>query len=168
MMDVTITLSKSQAQLVDWLSKEEWSAYGECRGPDLDFLIAIGLATLASQPPHDRVGVGLTEAGRQAHAAGTWAARLGRAWVAPTDELIVYQNRAAMVAAGFRSSGRHPTWPHLTGWSPSMGMSGVMQRRWQRITVDHLARLADGGVEALDYLRSKQAVFGDAAIWVEV
>lgn len=167
-MDVTIMLSRGQAQLVDWLSKEEWSAYGECRGPDLDFLIAIGLATLASQPPHDRVGVGLTEAGRQAHVAGSLSQALGRPWLAPMDELIVYPTRSAMVAAGFRSSGRHPRWPHLTAWSPAMGMSRIWQKRWQRITVDHRTSVEEGGGEALKYLRSSQAVWGEAAIWVEV
>lgn len=167
-MDVRITLSKSQAFLLEWLSKEEWSAYGECRGADLDFLISVGLATCASQPPSDRVGVGLTEAGRAAHVAHAKGTMLGRPWVAPMDELIVYPSRTRAVDAGFGNTGRHPEWPHLTAWWPSKGLQGVMTKRWQRITVSASVHQAEGGAEALRYLRSSQAVFGAAAIWVEV
>lgn len=59
-------LTKAQANMADWLSREEWSAYGECRGADLDFLVASGLAEYAHQPPTDRTGVRLTDAGRAA------------------------------------------------------------------------------------------------------
>lgn len=84
------------------------------------------------------------------------------------DELIVYPSRTRAVDAGFGNSGRHPKWPHLTAWWPSMGLQGVMTKRWQRITVSADVNQAEGGAEALRYLRGTQAVFGAAAIWVEV
>lgn len=61
---MTAELTSTQAFLLDWLGKEDWSAYGECRGRDLDGLIAGGLAELAHSPPTDRTGVRLTELGR--------------------------------------------------------------------------------------------------------
>jgi hypothetical protein len=55
--------------LLNWLSKEESSAYGECRGAVLDGLIAKGFAEVAAPPPgrdKDYARVRLTDAGRAA------------------------------------------------------------------------------------------------------
>lgn len=43
-------LSKGELFLLDWLSKEDSSAYGECRGADLDRLISLDLAWKAPVP----------------------------------------------------------------------------------------------------------------------
>ncbi len=64
MRHFTVTLTQPQVFLLEWLGKEEWSAYGECRSRDLDVLLALGLATLAQEPPTDRTGVGLTGSAR--------------------------------------------------------------------------------------------------------
>lgn len=40
-----IDLTKSEGFLLDWLGKEDSSAYGECYGPELDRLKDLGLAT---------------------------------------------------------------------------------------------------------------------------
>ena len=61
-----MTLTKSQAFLLAWLSQEDWSAYGECHGDDLDALYCGGLVTYAQTPPGARTGVALTDAGRAA------------------------------------------------------------------------------------------------------
>ena len=58
-------LTKPQRFVLEWLSKEDSSAYGECRGPDLDALVRLGLASVA-QPVNDWSGVSLTDAGREA------------------------------------------------------------------------------------------------------
>lgn len=167
-MDVTITLTQSQAFLVDWLSKEDWSAYGECRGPDLDYLVKLGLATCEAIPPHDRTGVGLTETGRRAHVAAMMAAKLGKHYQSPMEEMIIYGTVARAVSAGFRPSGRHTRWPHLTAWWPGAGDARILQQRWQRITVDVGVYDVPGGRKALEFFKSSQAVFGHAAIWIEV
>lgn len=39
-------MTQSQRDLLDWLSREEFSQYGECHGKDLDALIEAGLAQL--------------------------------------------------------------------------------------------------------------------------
>lgn len=65
-------LTKYQKFLLTWLSKEGSSAYGECRGADLDRLIELGLAWRAPAPPDrdiDYARVSLTNAGREALAA---------------------------------------------------------------------------------------------------
>lgn len=53
--------------LLEWLSKEETSAYGECRGNVLNVLLDAGFAKLG--PPdsrgHDYRRVRLTDAGRK-------------------------------------------------------------------------------------------------------
>jgi hypothetical protein len=59
-------MNEAERFLLEWLSKEDWSAYGECEGKDLDALIARGLAELAHTPPSGRTGVRLTEAGWEA------------------------------------------------------------------------------------------------------
>ncbi|GAA5544237.1 MULTISPECIES: hypothetical protein [Hyphomicrobiales] len=55
--------------LLVWLSKEESSAYGECRGEALDRLIAKGFAEVGPTPPgrdKNYARVRLTDAGREA------------------------------------------------------------------------------------------------------
>jgi hypothetical protein len=37
-------LTRDQRTLLQWLSKEDFSQYGECHGPSLDRLIELGLA----------------------------------------------------------------------------------------------------------------------------
>lgn len=57
-------LTKSQRFVLEWLSKEDSSAWGECKGLDLDALIAADLAAIVKQsadPDHSRVA--LTERG---------------------------------------------------------------------------------------------------------
>ena len=66
-------LTRSQSFLLEWLSKEESSALGECRGADLQVLLDAGFAELGPYPFH--IGdenyrrVSLTPAGRAALAA---------------------------------------------------------------------------------------------------
>lgn len=38
-----IELADSEKFLLDWLSKEDWSSYGECHGRDFDRLQDLGL-----------------------------------------------------------------------------------------------------------------------------
>lgn len=73
-------LTKAERDLLDWLSREDFSQYGECHGSDLDGLIAKGLAQIHGPGEHqgfiaqDHTGekglmyraVSLTEAGRAA------------------------------------------------------------------------------------------------------
>jgi hypothetical protein len=60
-----IVLTADQRFLLDWLSREDWSAAGECRGQTLDNLIAHGLAEYGPEDRRgaDYRGVRLTEAG---------------------------------------------------------------------------------------------------------
>lgn len=67
---VSVILTKPQRLLLEWLSKEDWSAYGECRGADLNFLIQQQLATVDGDEPHGRSGVQLTPRGRALAALG--------------------------------------------------------------------------------------------------
>jgi len=53
----------TEMQLLEWLSKEDWSAYGECCGRVLDSLLARGLVRLSRSPPTGMTGVCLSEAG---------------------------------------------------------------------------------------------------------
>lgn len=39
-------LTKSEAFLLDWLGKEDFSTYGECKGPDFEALEHRGLVRL--------------------------------------------------------------------------------------------------------------------------
>jgi hypothetical protein len=41
-----IELTTSEKHLLHWLSKEDFSQYGECHGKDLDSLVAKGLAQI--------------------------------------------------------------------------------------------------------------------------
>ena len=73
------TLTASERDLLEWLSREDFSQYGECYGKDLDALIAAGLAQIHGPGEHqvfiakDYLGtkgimfraVSLTEAGLQ-------------------------------------------------------------------------------------------------------
>lgn len=70
-------LTSQEKFLLEWLSKEDSSAYGECYGKSLNVLIAQGLAQTSETPPSDWARVSLTEAGfalaaeiRAAHAVG--------------------------------------------------------------------------------------------------
>jgi hypothetical protein len=62
-------LTEAERFLLEWLGKEDSSAYGECHGTDLDELFRRGLAIVSPQmvgrDPHYR-RVSLTEAGRAA------------------------------------------------------------------------------------------------------
>lgn len=56
----------TEKELLEWLSQEDSSAYGECHGEQLDALIANGLAEVGPPPPgRSRMyaRVRLTEAG---------------------------------------------------------------------------------------------------------
>lgn len=56
---------KTRMFVLEWLSKEEWSAYGECEGAALSSLLDDGLAVLAHKPPTGRTGVAITPSGLQ-------------------------------------------------------------------------------------------------------
>lgn len=76
-------LTPSERFILDWLSKQDFSQYGECRGRTLDRLIQRGLAQIHGPGEHqhfivnDPAGlmgmefraVSLTDAGRAANAA---------------------------------------------------------------------------------------------------
>lgn len=70
------TPTHTQHHLIDWLSKEDDSAFGECKGNDLDLLLSYGLAEWKSEgdprgKDFDRVG--LTDAGyAKARELGEW------------------------------------------------------------------------------------------------
>lgn len=51
--------------LLNWLGAEESSALGECKGQQLDALIAKGLAEIVRPEAGDYARVRLTEAGRR-------------------------------------------------------------------------------------------------------
>lgn len=59
----TDQFEKTRMFVLEWLSKEDWSAYGECEGAALNSLIADGFAILAHEPPTGRTGVAITESG---------------------------------------------------------------------------------------------------------
>ena len=65
---MSATLTKAQRFLLEWLSREDWSAYGECYGRELDELLRAGLAEMAQHGAaiSGRTGVRLTDAGRAA------------------------------------------------------------------------------------------------------
>jgi hypothetical protein len=47
---MTVDLSSSEQFLLEWLSKEDWSSYGECHGNDFDRLQSCGL--VERKPSH--------------------------------------------------------------------------------------------------------------------
>lgn len=49
-----VVLMPSEEVLLRWLSKEDFSQYGECHGSDLDSLIAKGLAQIHGPGEHQR------------------------------------------------------------------------------------------------------------------
>lgn len=60
-------LTKAQRFVLNWLNEAETSAYGECRGKDLDALMTAGLAGIvrpATDENYSRVAI--TPAGRHA------------------------------------------------------------------------------------------------------
>ncbi len=67
-------LTQAERFLLEWLGKEESSAYGECHGADLNELFRRGLAivtpAMVGRDPHYR-RVSLTEAGRLALSSGS-------------------------------------------------------------------------------------------------
>lgn len=68
------TLTNSETFLLEWLGKEDSSAYGECKGRDLDVLVDLGLAEVGPMQPiyptsRDFCRVSLTEAGWERRAA---------------------------------------------------------------------------------------------------
>lgn len=65
-------MTKEELFVLDWLGKEDTSAYGECKGSALDALVVAGLAQVGPSQAgrsDDYRRVWLTEAGRQARAA---------------------------------------------------------------------------------------------------
>lgn len=59
-------LSKTERFLLEWLSKEDASSFGECKGADLSILVHHGLAQIGPVPPgrdSNYRAVSLTEAG---------------------------------------------------------------------------------------------------------
>lgn len=60
-------LTSSQHHLLDWLSKEDHSAYGECKGKDYDRLDALGCVYVVhrDQRGDDFNRVGLTDKGHE-------------------------------------------------------------------------------------------------------
>jgi len=76
----TPDLSAAERDLLDWLSKEDFSQYGECHGRALDKLVTMGLAQVHGPGQHQHFiasdfagtkgimfcAVSLTEAGWQA------------------------------------------------------------------------------------------------------
>lgn len=60
----------TKRQLLEWLAKEDWSSYGECKGALLTECLADGTATFApeiyprGEVYSDWVGVGITDKGR--------------------------------------------------------------------------------------------------------
>lgn len=66
----------SEQFLLEWLSKDDFSQYGECHGKSLDRLVELGLAQIHEPNEHQRFiakgddlmyrAVSLTEAGRAA------------------------------------------------------------------------------------------------------
>jgi hypothetical protein len=70
------TYTSSQHHLLEWLAKEDHSAYGECKGRDLDRLFDLGLArvVITDQRGQDFNRVGLTDKGfEEAKRLGEWA-----------------------------------------------------------------------------------------------
>ena len=69
-----IALTPIEEFLLRWLSKQEFSQYGECFGKTFDRLIERGLVQIHEPAPHrtkemEYREVSLTEAGRSARAA---------------------------------------------------------------------------------------------------
>lgn len=61
-------LAQNERRVLDWLAKEESSALGECKGPDLDRIVALGLASISPAPAGqdaDYSRVSLTAAGHE-------------------------------------------------------------------------------------------------------
>ena len=56
-------LTSQEKFLLEWLGKEDNSAYGECYGSALNVLINCGLAQTSETPPSDYSRVSLTDAG---------------------------------------------------------------------------------------------------------
>jgi hypothetical protein len=70
-----MTYTSQQHHLLEWLSKEDHSAYGECKGRDLDYLIEQGLAriSITDQRGRDFDRVSLTDKGyEEAKRVGVW------------------------------------------------------------------------------------------------
>jgi hypothetical protein len=57
-------LTSQERFLLEWLSKSESSAYGECYGSELNVLVNTGLAAYSKTPPSDYDEVFLTDVGR--------------------------------------------------------------------------------------------------------
>lgn len=49
-----VALMSGEKVLLIWLSKEDFSQYGECHGSDLDSLVAKGLAQIHGPGEHQR------------------------------------------------------------------------------------------------------------------
>lgn len=77
---MALELTGSERDLLKWLSKEDFSQYGECHGTSLDSLIAKGLAQVHGPGEHQVFiakgtsqmyrAVSLTEAGRSVLSGG--------------------------------------------------------------------------------------------------
>jgi hypothetical protein len=49
---MSMSVTKSERDLLEWLSQEDFSQYGECHGKDLDRLIELGLAKVHDDGSH--------------------------------------------------------------------------------------------------------------------
>jgi hypothetical protein len=70
------TYTSQEHHLLEWLMGEDDSAYGECKGGDLDRLIELGLVGIKSKDPrgkdYDRVGL-TAEGFDEALRLGKWS-----------------------------------------------------------------------------------------------
>ena len=49
-----LELTGGEKFLLEWLGKEDFSQYGECKGRDLDRLVTLGCATIHAPGEHQR------------------------------------------------------------------------------------------------------------------
>lgn len=86
----------------------------------------------------------------------------------PLTELIVFRNQREARQAGFMRQ-RHSEFRYLVAWWPGLGVRGLYFGCPRRITVPsdmlHM-RLPEGDLRNL--LQSRQAPWGDKAIWIEL
>ncbi len=93
--------------------------------------------------------------------------------VRPPEEIVLVLNIHVAQVAGFRPNGQHRQYEHLTAWWPGRGLSGIMMKRWPRVTIDSSLTHARAQQErreiseAVTQLRKGGQVFGDAFVWLE-
>lgn len=62
-MSETRELTNQERFVLEWLSKEDWSSYGECKGEALNGLLSLKMVALESEGRSDYDRVCLTDAG---------------------------------------------------------------------------------------------------------